>query len=276
MSKEWFDRSDEWNKLTKLLARWDKKTMPDKKDLPTQIEEFYDGVFSSDDFWEYAAEIYGLDTTPAAKAAQIRCLVQRFIRLDREHWISVRDFKRLSDWDLAKESSVASILSTALGNAPFLPIASISESVLSALPILRLDGKTLSWTRELVASVAALLIPAVHIANHGVVPQTLTTLLVQTHVSDEAVLDMALSVYCNRNPRNRTVDGAFAFLRDNHIRSRLTDNLKTEIRQYFSSHVGQDVIPPPTSVVPSVEQAPMPDNSDENEKLLDDWANGAL
>ena len=276
VNKGWFNRSDEWAKLKKLLSRWDKKNMPGKKDLPTQIEEFYDGVFSSDDFWEYAAEIYGLDTTPAAKAAQIRCLVQRFIRLDRDHWISVPNFKRLSDWDMAKESSVASILNSALGSAPFLPIASISENVLSALPILRLDGKTLSWTRELVAAIAALLIPSVHIANHGVVPQTLTALLVQACVPDEAVLDMALAAYCNRNPSNRTVDDAFAFLRDNYVRSRLTDNLKTEIRNYLSSHVGQDEISPPTIIAPSVKQPAMPDNSDENEKLLDDWANGAL
>ena len=289
---EWYEHHR--SKLNTLLGRWksqpvsdsfesktlvskrDKQTMLGKKDLPTQIEEFYDGIFSSDDFWEYAAEIYGLNTTPAAKAAQIRCLVQRFIRLDREHWISVHNFKRVSDWDMAKESSVASVLSTTLGNAPFLPVASMSESVLSSLPTLCLDGKPLSWTRELVASVAALLVPVVHVANHGVVPQTLTALLVQTHVPDEAVLDMALAVYCNQTTNNRSVEGAFAFLRDNYIRSRLTDNLKTEIRKYLSSHVGQDEISPSSFGVSSVEQPVIPDNSDENEKLLDDWANGVL
>ena len=177
---------------------------------------------------------------------------------------------------MAKESSVANILSATLGNAPFLPIASMPESILSSLPILRLDGRTLSWTRELVASIAALLLPTIHVANHGVVPQTLTALLVQAPVPDDAVLGFALAVYCNQTPNKRSVDGAFAFLQDNFIRSRLTDNLTTEIRKYLSSHTGQDATSQSVSVESSVEQTHVPDNSDENEKLLDDWANGVL
>lgn len=276
VSKEWFDRPDEWRKLKKLLARWNETPMSGKKDLPTQIEEFYDGVFSSTDFWEYAAEIYGLDTSPAAKAAQIRCLVQRFIRLDREHWISVPDFRRLSDWDVAKESAFADALNSILGDASFFPFALMQDTILSSFPSVLLDGKRLPWTRELAASVAALLVPAVHVANHGVVPQTLTALLVPKPVSDDAVLDMALAVYCDRFPEKQSVKGAFAFLRENFVRSRLTNNLETEIRKVLAFQAGKA---PHDSIESAVrDQKPefVSDNSDENEKLLDDWADGAF
>ena len=276
VSNDWYNTPDDWNKLQKLLARWDKKSMSVKKDLPSQIEEFYDGVFSSNDFWEYASEIYGLDTTPAAKAAQIRCLVQRFIRLDREHWISVSNFRRLSDWDVVKESAVTDALNSILRDDSFFPFALIPETVLSSFPSIRLAGNLLPWTRELAASIAALLVPAVHVANLGVVPQTLTALLVQTPIPDDAVLDMALTAYCDRFPEKRSIKGAFDFLRDNFVRSRFTSNLETEIREFLASHT-EGVLATKNEITEGgLNPETMPDNSDENEKLLDDWADGTF
>ncbi len=274
--KEWFDYPNDGEKLNKLLSRWKKKSMIEQKDLPTQIEEFYDNIFTSDDFLEYAAEIYGLGTTPAAKAAQIRCLVQRFIRLNRDHWISVSAFRKYSDWNPEKETSISEVLNSLLGEQAFLPFALLPEDVFSMLPAIRLNGNLLSWNRELLASIAALLIPSVHVTNHGIAPQSLTALLVPTSVPDDDVIGMVLASYCKLYPGSTSINKAFAFLHDHFVRSRLSDKLKREIRKFLMAHSGEGAMVQVENHVELAESGPTPDHSDDNEKLLDAWAEGVF
>ena len=193
-------------------------------DLPSQVEAAFHGVFSNEDFWRFSTESYGLASTREAKIAQLGHIAPRFVRLDRDHWISIRDFLESAKWNDGKAASTADVMREALGSAPMLPMASLNAATLDALPEI-----PYRWTPELAASTAALLCPGLHVANHGAAPFAMTTMLVPRPVPPPEVLPYVLGVYAARNPHERSVEGAFEFLKENNIRFRLTNGLRAQI-----------------------------------------------
>ena len=198
-------------------------------DLPSQVESAFSGVFSNDDFWRFSTESYGLASTREAKIAQLGYLAPRFIRLDRDRWISVKDFHDSVNWDGTKAGAMAEVLQYALGSAPMLPMATLGSATLDALPEI-----SYRWTTELAASVAALLCPGCHVANHGTSPFAVTALLVPRPIALDEVVRYALGIYAARNPHGRSVEGAFEFLKTNNIRFRLTKNCRVEIETFLA------------------------------------------
>lgn len=195
-----------------------------KASLCSLVEAAFPDVFTNGDFWEVGEKQYGLAGAKEAKAAQILYLIPRFIRLDRDHWMSVRAFCDAVEWCDAKADAVAGVLRSALGSAPFLPVANLSSSTLDALP-----GLPFRWTPELIASVAARLVPGVHIVNYGVTSFAMTALLVPSAIPQEGVVPYVLNVYCARNPHQRSIGDAFSFLKENFVRLRLTEQVRQEI-----------------------------------------------
>lgn len=212
------------------------------RDLPTQVEMAFPGVFTNEDFWQYSVGHYGLSDTRAAKVAQLGYIAPCFVRLDRDHWMSVAAFRRATGWNDTISEAVAEVLREALGSSPMLPVASLGASVTDALPEVVLQGddepRVLRWTPELVASVAALLCPGLHVANHGVAPLAVTALLVPKPVATKDVFTYAMGLYCARNPHGRSVEGAFAFLKANSIAFRLTARARAEIEDYLVKEGG--------------------------------------
>lgn len=193
-------------------------------DLPSQVEAAFTGVFSNEDFWHFSTETYGLASSREAKIAQLGYLAPRFIRLDRDRWMSVADFRNADSWNETKANAMAEVLRNALGSASMLPMATLGLTTLDALPAI-----PYRWTPELAASVAALLCPGCHVANHGTSPFAVTALLVPRPIASDEVIRYTVGIYAARNPHARSVEGAFEFLKANNIRFRLTRNCREEI-----------------------------------------------
>ncbi|MBR3956341.1 MAG: hypothetical protein IKJ89_00640 [Kiritimatiellae bacterium] len=193
-------------------------------DLPSQVEVAFTGVFSNEDFWHYSTETYGLASSREAKIAQLGYLAPRFIRLDRDRWMSLADFRNAASWNETKANAMAEVLRNALGSASILPMATLGLTTLDALPAI-----PYRWTPELAASVAALLCPGCHVANHGTSPFAVTALLVPRPIAPDEVIRYTVGIYAARNPHARSVEGAFEFLKANNIRFRLTRNCREEI-----------------------------------------------
>ena len=203
-----------------------------RRSLPDLVEENFSGVFTNDEFWRFSAGTYGLNDRREAQIAQLGYLAPRFARLDRDRWISIRDFREIAAWNEIKSAEMARTLSNALGSAPFLPISRLGASVLDALPSI-----PFRWTTELAASVSALLCPDVHVANHGAAPFAVTAFLAPRPVSPEEVVAFVLRIYAARNTHVKSVEGAFAFLKENNIRFRLTKNCRAEIERFLAKEV---------------------------------------
>jgi len=208
------------------------------RDLSSRVEAEFPGVFTNEEFWRYTVGNCGLSGTKEAKIAQLGYIAPGFVRLDRDHWMSVAAFCRASGWNAAMAESMAEVLRKALGTSAMLPVASLGASVTDALPevAFRENGgaRNVRWTPELVASVAALLCPGVHVANHGVTPFALSALLVPKPVANKDVFAYAMRLYCARNPHHRDVKGAFAFLQANNVRFRFTGRTRREIEDYLA------------------------------------------
>lgn len=202
--------------------------MPSGAEPETPPRRYWDGVGARARF----VAMGGRATSRAASGSETSD-APRFIRIDRDRWMFVANFRAAVGWNDGKAAAVARILREALGSAPFLPIALLSSSVLDALPELSLDGAPLRWTPELAASVAALLCPGCHVANHGSAPFAVTTLLVPRPVAPDEVVRYALGIYAARNPHAQSVEGAFEFLKANSIKFRLTKNCREEIARFL-------------------------------------------
>lgn len=215
-------------------ARFALATGDTDDDLPSQVESAFSGVFTNDEFWDYASTNYGLASTKEAKIAQLGYLAPRFVRIDRDRWMSIDDFREAVGWDLDKSTAMAEVLRETLGSAPLLPMAALGATTLDALPEIGFR-----WTPELAASVAALLCPDVCVANHGAAPFAVTTLLVPRPISSGEIVRYVLGVYVARNPHERNVEGAFEFLQANNIRFRLTKNCRSEIESFLVKVQGE-------------------------------------
>lgn len=161
-----------------------------------------------------------------------------FVRLDDDRAVTVESFKDKSSWSETDGVALEAALRNRLGNAPFLPLASIPESFFDQLPDISFEGKPLRWTHWLLEGIVWHFAPSIHRTNYGwqsfVATYVLPDSVVAADEPDFNSADYVLGIYCARNPHNRSVEAAFEFLHENHVRFRLRASLRKQIEEFLA------------------------------------------
>lgn len=201
----------------------------DKLTFKSVVEKQFGGIFSHDEFFEFGKTAWGWGEEH--RAWHHKQLWKNFVRYDDDHWSSVGYFRRAADWENLS-GGVSQVLGELLGSSPFMPLAHVSQQTLDSLPPLVLDGESVEWTRELLASVAYHCLPEIETLNHAKLPYGVTTLLVPPGVKDMTDgVEYMLEIYKERYGRGATVEGAFIFLKENNVRSNFVESLKKTIME---------------------------------------------
>jgi len=197
------------------------------------VRERFPGIVNLDEYADFFVKAFGLQRFTAWAHAPYF-----FVRLDDDRAVTVESFKDKSSWSETDGAALEAALRDRLGNAPFLPLASLPDSFFDQLPEVSFDGTRLRWTHWLLEGIVWHFAPSIRRANYGWQSFVATYVMPDSAVAaDEADFnsaDYALGVYCARNPRNRSVDGAFEFLRENHVRFRLRASLRRQIEAFLA------------------------------------------
>lgn len=211
-------------------SKWDEKYR--------LVCEKFPGIVTLEEYADFFVESFGLQRITAY--AHVSGF---FVRLDSERAVTKKAFEEKSSWTDADGEELESALRDRMGNAPFLPIASLPESFFDSLPAVSFEGTPLKWTHELLEGITWHFAPSVPRMNYYASWNLVSTFLLPERAlgpNDEFPneVEYALGVYCDRNLRSRSVDGAFAFLRDNAIRVRLRGSLRKQIEAFLAKREG--------------------------------------
>lgn len=202
------------------------------------ICEKFPGIVALDEYADFFVATFGLSRITAYAHV---CAF--FVRIDPTRAITVKAFEEKSSWTEADGAALESALLDRMGNAPFLPLASLPESFFDSLPTVSFDGVPLRWTHELLEGITWHFAPSIPRMNYYASWNLVSTFVLPPRVLDSngsfpadfpTEVDYVLGIYCDRNRRSRSVDGAFAFLRDNAVRVRLRGSLRKHIKAFLA------------------------------------------
>ncbi len=211
-------------------SKWDEKYR--------LVCEKFPGIVTLEEYADFFVKSFGLQRLTAY--AHVSGF---FVRLDSARAVTKKAFEEKSSWTDADGEALESALRDRMGNAPFLPLASLPESFFDSLPAVSFERTPLKWTHELLEGITWHFAPSVPRMNYYASWNLVSTFLLPERAlgpNDEFPneVDYALGVYCDRNLRSRSVDGAFAFLRDNAIRVRLRGSLRKQIEAFLAKREG--------------------------------------
>ena len=211
-------------------SKWDEKYR--------LVCEKFPGIVTLEEYADFFVKSFGLQRLTAY--AHVSGF---FVRLDSARAVTKKAFEEKSSWTDADGEALESALRDRMGNAPFLPLASLPESFFDSLPAVSFEGTPLKWTHELLEGITWHFAPSVPRMNYYASWNLVSTFLLPERAlgpNDEFPneVEYALGVYCDRNLRSRSVDGAFAFLRDNAIRVRLRGSLRKQIEAFLAKREG--------------------------------------
>ena len=197
------------------------------------VRERFPGIVNLDEYADFFVKSFGLQRFTAWAHAPYF-----FVRLDDDRAVTVESFKAKSSWSETDGAALEAALRDRLGNAPFLPLASLPDSFFDQLPEVSFNGTRLRWTHWLLEGIVWHFAPSIRRANYGWQSFVATYVMPDSaFAADEPDFnsaDYALGVYCTRNPHNRSVDAAFEFLRENHVRFRLRASLRRQIEAFLA------------------------------------------
>ncbi len=200
------------------------------------VEKQFPRVFSHEEFYQFGAMAWGWSEDH--RAWHHKQLWKSFIRYDAEHWSPVAYFKWATGWNEDVEASIGGELKTLLGTSPFFPLGKVPQQFMDRLPNLKIEGKSIRWTLELLASVVYFCLPRVRVLNHAAAPYAVTSLLVPPDVAVDADgVAYMVRVFKLRNPRapggdfgDMAYQGlAMKFLIENDVRQKASQKLQAEV-----------------------------------------------
>lgn len=208
------------------------------------LERQFPRVFSHEEFYKFGAAAWGWSEDH--RAWHHRQLWNSFIRYDAEHWSPVDYFKNATGWNEEIEKEIGDELCTLLGTSPFFSMSKVPQQFLDELPEMKMEGKSVRWTLELLASVAYFCLPRVRVINHAAAPYSVSSLLVPLDVSaDEDGVAYMVRVFKLRNPyapRGDFGDVAYQglamnFLLENDVRQKASQKLQAEVAELLQREV---------------------------------------
>ena len=200
------------------------------------VEKQFPRVFSHEEFYQFGATAWGWSEDH--RAWHQKQLWNSFIRYDADHWSPVDYFKKATGWNADVEASIEGELKTLLGTSPFFPLGKVPQQFMDRLPNLKIEGKSIRWTLELLASVVYFCLPRVRVLNHAAAPYAVTSLLVPPDVAVDADgVAYMVQVFKLRNPRapggdfgDMAYQGlAMKFLIENDVRQKASQKLQAEV-----------------------------------------------
>ena len=201
-------------------------------------------MFSHEEFYQFGATAWGWSEDH--RAWHHKQLWNGFIRYDADHWSSVGYFKRSVGWTEELEEKIGCAIQSLLGTSPFFPLGKVPQQFLDNLPDLKMDGKSVRWTLELLASVAYFCLPRVRVLNHAAAPYVVSSLLVPPDVAaDTDGVAYMVRVFKLRNPHAPGGDfgdvayqgQAMKFLLENDVRQKASQKLQSEVAELLKREV---------------------------------------
>ncbi len=208
------------------------------------VEKQFPRVFSHEEFYQFGATAWGWSEDH--RAWHHKQLWNGFIRYDADHWSPVDYFKKSTGWNEDIEGKIVCALQSLLGTSPFFPLSKVPQQFLDNLPDLKMDGKSVRWTLELLASVAYFCLPRVRVLNHAAAPYVVSSLLVPPDVAaDTDGVAYMVRVFKLRNPHapgGDFGDGAYQgqamkFLLENDVRQKASQKLQSEVAELLKREV---------------------------------------
>lgn len=208
------------------------------------VEKQFPRVFSHEELYQFGATAWGWSEDH--RAWHHRQLWNSFIRYDAEHWSPVAYFKQATGWNETLERKIGEMLGALLGTSPFISLNNVSQQFMDQLPDLKLDGGSLRWTLELLASVAYFCLPRVRVINHAAASYTVSSLLVPPDVpADTDGVAYMVRVFKLSNPYAPGGDyggmayqgQAMKFLIENNVRQKASQKLQTEVADLLQREV---------------------------------------
>ena len=208
------------------------------------VEKQFPRVISHEEFYQFGATAWGWSEDHRARHQ--KQLWNSFIRYDADHWSPVDYFKKATGWNADVEASIGGELKTLLGTSPFFPLSKVPQQFMDRLPNLKIEGKSIRWTLELLASVVYFCLPRVRVLNHAAVPYAVTSLLVPPDVAADADgVAYMVRVFKLRNPHapggdfgDMAYQGlAMKFLLENDVRQKASQKLQSEVAELLKREV---------------------------------------
>ena len=208
------------------------------------VEKQFPRVFSHEEFYQFGATAWGWSEDH--RAWHHKQLWNGFIRYDADHWSPVDYFKKSTGWTEYLEEKIGCAMQTLLGTSPFFPVSKVPQQFLDNLPDLKMDGKSVRWTLELLASVAYFCLPCLRVLNHAEAPYAVSSLLVPPDVAaDTDGVAYMVRVFKLRNPHAPGGDfgdvayqgQAMKFLLENDVRQKASQKLQSEIAELLNREV---------------------------------------
>ena len=208
------------------------------------VEKQFPRVFSHEEFYQFGATAWGWSEDH--RAWHHKRLWNGFIRYDADHWSPVDYFKKSTGWTEYLENKIGCAMQTLLGTSPFFPLSKVPQQFLDNLPALKMDGKSVRWTLELLASVAYFCLPCMRVLNHAEAPYAVSSLLVPPDVAaDTDGVAYMVRVFKLRNPHAPGGDfgdvayqgQAMKFLLENDVRQKASQKLQSEVAELLKREV---------------------------------------
>lgn len=186
-----------------------------------------DGMFHEEEFFRFALESRGMTNRGMLILTFLR---MHCVRLSKEWWISRSAFEKKCNLNEMQYIEIGNALNDALGNNPYVSIASIKSGVYEALPQIEIDGRSLEWNPYLLTSLSVFKVRNAKVINDEPSPYTVTAMVVPARL--ENIKDIVEYVLGACPPGHfKDADAAFEHLKANNIRLTRTAKLIQKINE---------------------------------------------
>ena len=192
-------------------------------------------MFTHNEFFGFGQSVWGWGEEH--RLWHHKQLWRNFIRYDADNWSGVEFFMDAIGGAGALDEFVRTLKSL-LGGDVFYPLNRIGRETLESLSPLRAGGRTLKWTKELVASVAFHCVKSLTVLNHAEGNNVVTAYLAPPEVPKSTDgIEYAVHVFRLRNPfpppgedgGDAYVRMAVDFLIENSVRQNVSRKLRRDV-----------------------------------------------